>query len=100
MNALLTSFEAGQNYIETSFIYAGGETMRFLADFFKQIPREKIFITVKLERFIHKESDIEEQLDTYLSLMKLDYADSLILHSPAVSKLPLQATYEAMNKMI
>lgn len=100
LQALLASFEAGQNYIETSFIYANGETMKFLASFFKQIPREKIFITVKLERFINNKNDIQEQLDKYLTLMGLDYADSLILHAPSFSNLPLQTTYEEMNNMV
>jgi diketogulonate reductase-like aldo/keto reductase len=100
LTALLTAFEAGQNYIETSFIYAGGETMKFLATFFKLIPRDKIFITVKLEKFIEKKEDIEMQLDKYFALMELDYADALILHAPSISKLPLQETYKAMNEMV
>ena len=98
--ALLTAFEAGQNYIETSFIYAGGETMKFLSTFFKLIPRDKIFITVKLERFVTNKEDIETQLDKYLALMEIDYADALILHAPSISKLPLQEIYEAMNEMV
>jgi predicted aldo/keto reductase-like oxidoreductase len=65
----MTAFAAGQNYIETSFIYAGGETMKFLARFFQQIPRDEMFITTKLEKFIEHKEDIETQLDTYLKLM-------------------------------
>ena len=74
--------------------------MRFLADFFKQIPREDIFITVKLERFIENIEDIEKQLDKYLAIMGLTYVDSLILHAPSFSKLPLTTTYEAMYGMV
>ncbi|MEI6672808.1 MAG: aldo/keto reductase [bacterium] len=74
--------------------------MKFLKSFFEQVPRDKIFITVKLERCIEDEEDIEKQLDTYLEIMGLDYVDSLILHAPSFSKLPLQKTYEGMYKMI
>lgn len=100
LNALMTAFTAGQNYIETSFIYAGGETMKFLATFFQQIPREEIFITTKLEKFIEREEDIEIQLDKYLDLMWLTYVDALILHAPSISKLPLLETYQAMRSMV
>lgn len=74
--------------------------MKFLADFFKQVPREKIFITVKLERFIESKEDIEKQLDKYLAIMGLEYVDSLILHAPSFSKLPLKTTYKEMHKMV
>lgn len=74
--------------------------MKFLADFFKQVPREDIFITVMLERFIEDKDDIEKQLDKYLAIMGLDYVDSLILHAPSFSKLSLTTTYQEMKKMI
>lgn len=100
MKALIYSFKFGQNYIETSYIYAGGQTMNFLAKFFKKIPRNKIFITVKLEKYVERPKDIEFQLDKYLSLMGLDYADAFILHAPSVSKLPIEEVYYEMNKQI
>lgn len=100
MKALEYSFEKGQNYIETSFIYAGGQTIKFLSDFFKRTEREKLFITVKLENFVEKTDDIETQLDKYLGIMGLEYADSFILHTPRVSKLPLDETYYHMSRMI
>ena len=33
MNALMYSYNMGQNYIDTSYIYAGGQTMRFISEF-------------------------------------------------------------------
>ena len=35
MKALIYSYEKGQNYIDTSYIYAGGLTMRFISEFIK-----------------------------------------------------------------
>ena len=35
MKAVLYSYEKGQNYIDTSYIYAGGLTMKFISEFIK-----------------------------------------------------------------
>ena len=56
MNALIYSYEQGQNYIDTSYIYAGGLTMRFVAEFIKRVDRSKLFISVKIENYIEKVS--------------------------------------------
>lgn len=98
MKAIHFAFESGMNYMETSYIYAGGLTMKFLAEFIKQIPRDKIFITVKIERYVEKMSDIEMQLNKYLSILDIDCADSILLHSPSVSKIPLVDAYEELAK--
>ena len=45
MKSLIYSFEQGQNYIETSYIYAGGQTMKFISEFLKRL--HTIFIYVK-----------------------------------------------------
>jgi diketogulonate reductase-like aldo/keto reductase len=100
MKALMYSFEAGQNFISASFIYANGQTMRFLADFLMQVPRDKIFLTVMIENYIERINDIETQLDKYLGIMRLDYADAFLVHAPSVSKLPLDEIYYHMSKMI
>ncbi len=100
LQSLMYSFERGQNFIETSYIYAGGTTMKFLNSFFKKIPREKIFITVKIENFIEKIEDIEEQLDKYLTLMGLEYADSVLLHTPVATKIPLEVIYKELERLV
>lgn len=100
LNSLLYSFDQGQNYIETSFIYAGGMTMKFLKKFFSQVAREKIFITVKIENYVEKIEDIEEQLNQYLTIMGIDYADSILLHTPAVTKIPLDVAYKELQRLV
>ena len=100
MESLMYQYKNWQNYIEASFIYAWGETMKFLWKFLKQIPRESIYISVKVESLVEKPEDIEQQLDTYLEIMWLDYVDEYKMHSPTVSKLWIQETYYHMQKLV
>jgi len=99
MKALLYSYEKGQNYIETSYIYSGGKTMRFIAEFIKRVNREKLFITVKLENYITQVSDIELQLNKYLNLLGIDYADSILIHTPKASVIPLKESYNELKRL-
>jgi len=100
MKALIYSYQKGQNFIETSFIYAGGQTMRFISEFLKRVDRNKLFITVKIENYIEKVEDIEEQLDKYLNILGIDYADSILLHTPKVSKIPLEESYIELKRLV
>ena len=100
MKALIYSYEQGQNFIETSYIYAGGQTMKFISEFLKRVDRNKLFITVKIENFIEKVEDIEEQLDKYLSILGIDYADSILLHTPKASKIPLEESYRELKSLV
>lgn len=100
MNALMYSYEQGQNFIETSYIYAGGQTMKFVSEFLKRVDRNKLFITVKIENFIEKVEDIEEQLDKYLKMLGIDYADSILLHTPKASKIHLEESYKELKRLV
>ncbi|EKD25436.1 MAG: alcohol dehydrogenase related protein [uncultured bacterium (gcode 4)] len=100
MEALMYQHKNWQNYVETSFIYAWGQTMKFLWKFLKNIPRKSIYVSVKVENFVEKPEDIEQQLDTYLQIMWLDFVDEYKMHTPTVSKLWIQETYYHMKKLI
>lgn len=100
MNSLIYSYEQGQNFIETSYIYAGGQTMKFISEFLKRVDRNKLFITVKIENFIEKVEDIEEQLDKYLNILGISYADSVLLHTPKASKIPLKDSYNELKRLV
>ena len=100
MKALIYSYEQGQHFIETSYIYAGGQTMRFISEFLKRVDRTKLFVTVKIENYIEKVEDIEEQLDKYLNILGIDYADSILLHTPKVSKIPLEESYKELKRLV
>lgn len=100
MNAVLYSYEKGQNYIDTSYIYAGGLTMKFISEFIKRVDRNKLFISVKIENYIEKIEDIEEQLDKYLKVLGIDYADTILLHTPRASKIPLEDSYNELKRLV
>lgn len=100
MNALINSFELGQNYIDTSFLYENGNVMAFISEFIKKVGREKLFITTKIEPTVEKITDIEEQLNKYLEVMDIEYVDCLMLHSVIFTKLPLLDTYKEMHRMV
>ncbi len=100
MKAVLYSYKKGQNYIDTSYIYAGGQTMKFIAKFIKKVDRNKLFIAVKIENFIEKVEDIEEQLDKYLNVLGIEYANSVLLHTPKASKIPLRDSYNELKRLV
>lgn len=100
MNALKESFKLGQNYIDTSYLYENGKVMEFIKEFIKEVGRDKLFITTKIEPTVEKITDIEEQLNKYLKTMDIEYVDCLMLHSAIYTKLKLLETYKEMNRMI
>lgn len=100
MEALIYSYEKGENYIDTSYIYAGGQTMKFISEFIKRVDRNKLFIAVKIENYIEKVEDIEEQLNKYLNILGIEYADSVLLHTPATSKIPLKDSYNELKRLV
>ena len=100
MDALIESFNLGQNYIDTSYLYENGKVMAFIGEFIKKIGRDNIFITTKIEPTVEKITDIEEQLNRYLEIMDIDYVDCLMLHSVIFTKLSLIETYKEMNRIV
>ena len=71
----------------------------FLYNFFKEVDKDKIFLTCHLEPYIEKREDVEKQLDEYLKRMHIDYVDSLQVHMSYASKIPILETYEEMEKL-
>lgn len=100
MKSLIYSYKSGQNYIDTSYIYAGGQTMKFISEFIKQVDRNRLFIAVKIENYVEEIADIEKQLDKYLDILGIDYADSVLLHTPKSSKIPLKDSYNELKRLV
>lgn len=100
LQALLHSVDKGQNFISTSLLYDHGKVVDFLAQFFQEIKREKIFLMCHLEPYIEKKEDVENQVDEYLKRMKIEYIDALQIHVSYASKIPLLETYEEMDKLV
>lgn len=57
-------------------------------------------ISTKVENYVEKPKDIEDQLDTYLKIMNIEYVDSFSLHTPLVTKIPIEETYYCMQKLL
>jgi len=100
LKGLLYSVEKGQNLMSTSLVYDNYNVVDFLQEFFKIVPKDNIFLTCHLERYIEKKEDIEKQLDEYLKRMKIDYVDALQVHASYVSKIPLLETYGEINRLV
>ena len=44
--------------------------------------------------------DIEEQLDKYLNILGIEYADTILLHTPKASKIPLKDIYNELKRLV
>lgn len=100
LQALLHSFDKGQNFMSTSLLYDNGNVVDFLQKFFQEVKKDEVFLSCHLEKNVEKKEDIEKQLDEYLQKMKIDYVDSLQVHLPHSMKMPLLEIYEEMDKLV
>lgn len=99
LKGLLHSYEKGQNYLSLYMLYNNGEVVKQMKKFIEQVDREKLFIATNLEPTIEKIEDIEKQLNEYLTILNIDYVDSLQIHSPLFSKIPLIEVYQEIKRL-
>ena len=100
LQALIHSYKRGENYLSLYMMYNDGEVVRKMKRFLDVVDRDKIFINANLEPYIEKIEDVEKQLDEYLETLNIEYVDSLQVHDPFVSKIPLLDTYKAIEKLV
>lgn len=100
IDALIHSYNMGQNYLSLYMLYNGGEVVRQMKAFIDKVDREKLFINANLEPTIEKVEDVEKQLDEYLDILGLNYVDSLQIHGYFVSKIPLIQVYKEIMRLI
>lgn len=77
IKGLLHSFKNGQNSIECNASYLSGESLDVVADFIKQIDREKIFINVVMTYGVKKPEDVYNFLNLYLEKLGMSYVDCI-----------------------
>lgn len=77
IKGLLYSFKKGQNSIECNASYLAGESLDVVADFIKQIDREKIFINVVMTYGVKNANDVYMFLDLYLKKLGITYVDCI-----------------------
>lgn len=100
IDALIHSFNKGQNYLSLYMLYNNGEVVRQMKKFIDRVDRNKLFINVNLEPTIEKLEDVEKQLDEYLKILNIDYVDSIQIHAYFVSKLPLIQVYREIKRLV
>ena len=100
IHSLVYSFSQGQNYLSLYMLYNHGEVVKKVKKFIDEVGRENLFITVNLEPAIVDISDVETQLNEYLQVLDLRYVDSLQLHSPKFSKIPLVEVYLEIQRLV
>ena len=98
--SLMYSFSHGQNYLSLYMLYNHGEVVKKVKKFIDQVGRENLFITVNLEPTIEDIQDVFEQLNKYLEILDIHYVDSLQLHSPMFSKIPLVDVYTEIQRLV
>ena len=98
--SLMYSFSHGQNYLSLYMLYNHGEVVKKLKKLIDQVGRENLFITVNLEPTIEDTQDVFEQLNSYLKILGIHYVDSLQLHSPMFSKIPLVDVYKEIQRLV
>ena len=98
--ALMHSFSQGQNYLSLYMLYNHGNVVKKLKKLIDQVGRENLFITVNLEPTIEDTQDVFEQLNSYLKILGIHYVDSLQLHSPMFSKIPLVDVYIEIQRLV
>ena len=97
IDALVHSYNSGQNYLSLYMLYNNGEVVRQMKAFIEKVDRNKLFINANLEPTIEKIEDVEKQLNEYLEILNIDYVDSLQIHGYFVSKLPLVEVYKEIK---
>jgi len=100
LDALIHSYKKGENYLSLYMMYNDGEVVKQMKRFLDKIDREKVFINANLEPSIEKVEDVEKQLDEYLEILNIEYVDSLQVHDPFVSKIPLLDTYKEIKRLV
>ena len=100
LDALKKSFDLGANYIDCSLKYADGVSLQVIQQLIQYAGRENLFISAKLEQFIEKPEDVNNQLNHYLKSLSIDKVDLLQLHAPSFTKLSIHDTYKEIGKLI
>lgn len=100
IDALVHSYELGQNYLSLSLLYNNGEVVKQMKKLIDKIGREKLFIATNLEPTIENIGDIEKQLNQYLEILNIDCVDMLQLHKPSFSKIPLADVYKEIDRLV
>lgn len=100
IDALKYSFEKVLNYLDTSFLYAEGHANEIIKKALSGVNKDDLFVNAKLGD-VATLSDVEKQLDEYLSFFGFDYVDSFQIHSPSrIKPVGIEKVSEEIMKLV
>ncbi|MDR2486966.1 MAG: aldo/keto reductase [Clostridiales Family XIII bacterium] len=97
------AIDNGVNYIDTAYVYHGGQSEVFTGKVLKDGYREKVNVATKLPYFMAKEpADLEKFLDEQLARLDMDYIDYYLVHDindGGYEKVKKLGIYDFMKRM-
>lgn len=99
INAIKGAINLGLFHIDTAEVYANGHAERLIAKAIKDIPREKIFITSKVDSDHLRYDDVIKACQGSLQRLGIKKLDLYLIHGPNQSY-PLKETMGAMDYLL
>ena len=78
---LRDALEQGVNYLDTAYVYHGGNSERVVGQALAEGARERVYVATKLPIWnVHSLADCDRILDEQLTRLQTDYIDFYLLH--------------------
>jgi len=101
LRALRSALEIGYTHFDTAEMYARGHSEELLGQAVREsgVPREKLFITSKVDASHLRYDDVLRACENSLRHLGMDYLDLYLIHWPS-SSIPLKETFKALNQLV
>ncbi len=94
INIIRTAIDGGVTYIDTAYVYLGGESEKIVGKALRDGYREKVTIATKLPLWQCKEpADMQRIFDEELERLQTDHIDFYLVHSLNKERIPLLKEY-------
>jgi len=101
LRALRAALETGYTHFDTAEMYANGHAEELMGQVVREagVPREKLFITSKVDASHLHYDDVLRACQNSLNHLGMDYLDLYLIHWPS-SRIPLKETFRALNQLV